>query len=192
MKKRLTLFLSILMLLCLSACGGGERKTPTDVQVSKKSSSIAPSSPATTTENEPSESAATELTPIHVGENGATDKLKVSFLDCFQMTQVPDGTYSYYEADEGFTYVISVLEIENISSEDMTIWPASDFEYYADNALAGACLLGYAPPSINGYQAIESETKVKPGRKVTGYVVAEVPVDTSHFEIEYEGMLFEN
>ncbi len=133
MKNRSALVLSVLMLLSLSACGGGSASSePVDGQVSESSSqtlSVDNSSDiastessfeisaiedfpeTTTTGDDSSETAVVNSTPIHVGEVGIIDGLKVSFIDCFPMEQVKEGTYLSYKPEEGFIYMISVLDI---------------------------------------------------------------------------------
>lgn len=125
-----------------------------------------------------------------IGETAPTKKFNVTLVDFFTMKRVDESKYFYFSAADGFTYGIVVFEIENKTAEVETIWPASDFEYYADNSLVEGSLLGYTPPTINGYTAIESETELAAGRKIKGYVVADIPDNTKELEIEYDGATF--
>lgn len=125
-----------------------------------------------------------------IGETASTKKFNVTLVDFFTLKRVNESKYLYFSADDGFTYGIVVFEIENKTAEAETIWPASDFKYYADNSLVDCSLLGYTPPTINGYAAIESQTELASGRKIKGYVVADIPDNTKELEIEYDGATF--
>lgn len=130
------------------------------------------------------------LPKYELGETAPTKNFNVTFVDFFTKSRVNESKYSYYSPDEGFLYGVLVFEIENKTAESIELWPASDFEYYADNALVDGSILGYTPPAINGYTAIESETELAAGRKIKGYVIADIPVDTNELEIEFDGATF--
>lgn len=130
------------------------------------------------------------LPKYEIGETAPTKNFNVTFVDFFTKSRVNESTYFYYSPDDGFLYGILVFEIENKTAESIKLWPASDFEYYADNALVDGSIFGYTPPAINGYSAIEGETELAAGRKIKGYVVADIPADTNELEIEFDGATF--
>lgn len=130
------------------------------------------------------------LPKYELGETAPTKNFNVTFVDFFTKSRVNTSKYSYYSPDEGFIYGVLVFELENKTAESIELWPASDFEYYADNALVDGSILGYTPPAINGYTAIESETELAAGRKIKGYVIADIPVGTNELEIEFDGATF--
>lgn len=143
------------------------------------------------TEEETTVKLAPNKEKVGVGETVTSEKFNIALLNFTTTNKVFEDSYSYYEADEGMIFVIAVFRIENLTQGNETIWPASDFEYYADNVLCDGCKLGIVPPNINGYPDISSDDELKPGRVIEGYVACEVPVASKILEIEYEGFIFE-
>lgn len=88
-----------------------------------------------TTINPSPDSMNVETKKVGMGETVTSEKFNITLLNFTTTNKVYEGSYSYYEADEGMIFVIAIFRIENLTQGNETILPASDFEYYADNIL---------------------------------------------------------
>lgn len=205
MQNKISIVLaSVLVLIFLSSCGVSQAEY--DKVVAERDALQALLDTTETQDNtdfedddqEDSDSSdstsAQPLTPIShtmIGEMVTTDTLNITLLDCTTMERVYESSISYYEASEGMMYAILPFRLENTSMKDEQVSSHFDFKYYADNVLCQSVTLGYWPPNVGGYPAIDSDDVLAAGRAIEGYVACEVPLDAQVLEIEYEGFIFE-
>lgn len=105
------------------------------------------------------------------GEVVEGESCKVTYLSCGEVES--DGIFM--NPDEGHKIIKFEFEVENTSSNDLSVTTAN-FKCYADNASCDA----------NYFVGDMLSATLSSGRKVKGNVCFEVPVDASVIEVEYQ------
>ena len=105
----------------------------------------------------------------NAGDTVETDNLKITYLSCDEY--ISDN--EFIQPKDGFHYITCAFEFENTGTSDESVSEFS-FDCYADGAAMEGVYLE------NGLNA-----KISAGRKASGNVTFEVPVDADTVEVEY-------
>lgn len=169
MKKTISLILTVTLLLAFAvfALGSGDSE---DTKVEKNTQTQEDGS----SENEN----ANGRTEIRVGETLNVNELKITYDSVEKWTS----DNQFIQPAEGKQFIRLHFSIANNTNSDQYIG-SYDFECYADGE---KCELSYMGDDTLSFDSISS------GRKISGYVYFEVPVDASEIEVEYETSIWSN
>jgi predicted nucleic acid-binding Zn ribbon protein len=107
---------------------------------------------------------------FQVGDIIETSDLIITYLSCDEF--VSDN--AYLQPKDGYHYIYCEFEFENISDSDQYVG-YFDFDCFADGQSCDGC-----------YQMDDNlSATISPGRKATGTVAFEVPLDAQTVEVEY-------
>lgn len=132
-------------------------------------------------------------------ERGQTENYAVTLLDGTTVNKVWENDYRYYEAGAGKTFLILAFEIENTTDATQDIWVASDFDVSVDAYQCDLTRFGFTPPAIEmsgiSYEALGSDIittayQLGSGKRVQGYLAAEIPEGGTICEIVFDGATF--
>lgn len=108
-----------------------------------------------------------------VGDTYENKNLKMTYTNCYEFTD-----YEEYNApSEGNKIICAEFEFENIGKSDETVM-YTDFNGYADGYEVEQ---SYAPDGTG----MDFSLSMSPGRKGTGKIAFEVPIDATEVEIEF-------
>lgn len=169
MKKSLSLILTVALLLTFAvfALGSGDSEEAKVEQTSQTQEAAAPQ-----------ESTASGRTEIHVGETLNVNELKITYDSVEKWIS----NNQFIQPADGKQYIRLHFSIANDTNADQYIG-TFDFECYADGA---KCDMLYTGDDTLSFDSISS------GRKTSGYVYFEVPVNASEIEVEYETSFWSN
>lgn len=161
-----------------SAGSGDKSDTPTTAVVSSQTSTTAEEttkSPETEMETESEEGVKDKYC---VGDTWENKTLKMTYTNCYEFTD-----YNEYNApSEGNKIICAEFEFENIGKSDTTVM-YTDFNGYADGYEVEQ---SYAPDGTG----LDFSVSMSSGRKGTGKIAFEVPVDSQEVEIEFSPNMF--
>lgn len=168
MKKSLSLILTIALLFVFAVLAFGSGSSETSVEQNTQTQETA----------KPDESSADKRNEVHVGETLNVNELKITYDSAETWTS----DNMFIQPADGKQYIRLHFTIANDTNSDKYI-SASDFECYADGE---KCDVEYLGDDRLSFDSISS------GRKTSGYVYFEVPVNASEIEVEYETSFWTN
>lgn len=163
MKKLLSMILTVVLIFAFAgfALGSGESE---DTKVTKDSK---------TQETASSEgNSASGRNEVHIGETLNANELKITY----DSVEKWDSGNMFIQPADGKQFIRLHFSIANDTKADQYIG-AVDFECYADGE---KCEMQYTGDDMLSFDSISS------GRKTSGYVYYEVPVNATEIEVEYE------
>lgn len=173
MKRRIALFMAIIMVLMIIVSGCGKQADPNASASASPSDSATPSESASPSESAPAKSSVDTLT-VNVGPDPDTiDPALNSSVDGATLiihgfeglmtldkngTPVPGQAASYKVSDDGKVYTFTLRD--NLKWSDGKALTANDFVYSWNRAAAPATAsdYGYMFEVIDGYDAVQAET----------------------------------
>ena len=169
MKKPLATILTVALILAFAvfALGSGESEGTADPKDTKAQE------PAATENN--SQSGRQE---VRAGETLNANDLKITYDSAEKWTS----DNMFIQPADGKQFIRLHLSIANDTKSDQYIG-AANFECYADGV---KCKMQYLGDDALSFDSIS------PGRKVSGYVYFEVPVDADIIEVEYDMSVLTN
>lgn len=169
MKKIFALFLALIMMLSLCACGS----TPDEHPV--KETGVA-TKPATTTPKE------TEPITFNIGDTAVFSNLKITANEIQE-----SAGEEFFTPDEGNVFVGIQFTIENISNEPQAVSSLMMFETYlndikCDYSIAAACV--FDEGTLDG--------EIASGKKLVGWYSVEVPANWESLEVIFNNDILSN
>lgn len=173
------IIIAVVVLVIIGALGSGGNtentkpvantdQSPTNTKASTETDAPTSKSDTDTT----SENVNSDKTTFSTGETWENKYMKVNYLECGNYTDYNE----YFPPADGKKVVYATFEFENVSSSDQVAM-YTDFTCYAD----GYSCDGYYYADDSGF----SQT-LSAGRKCTGTVYFEVPVEATDIEFEYD------
>lgn len=129
-----------------------------------------------------------------IGERVASDTWAITLVDYVLATEI-ENQYSTFESripHENKVYGIPILEIENLTDDELIIDPLKIVQYVDDITYNSEPFYADAPTVCKGYEllgAYGDVPSVAPHRKRVGWITSQIPVDTTYVEIEYQGLV---
>lgn len=165
MKKTLSLILTIVLLLTFAvfALGSGDSENTTVTKDSKTQET-------TSSENK----SADKRNVVHVGETLNANEFKITYDSAEKWTS----DNQFIQPGDGKQFIRLHFSVVNNTKSDQYV---ADFECYADGV---KCEEHYTGDDTLFFDSISS------GRKISGYVYFEVPVNAKEIEVEYEASLW--
>lgn len=128
-------------------------------------------------------------TPENTSLNGTTEKTEFSVGDTVEQQDVQvtfvgttESTGSeYVQPTDGNIFLICEFEIENNSSNDISVSSIANFEAYCDDYAVNQSIMGLQAPEAADKNQLDGQ--VAAGKKMNGVIVYEVPADYKSFEI---------
>ena len=170
MKKFLSILLTIALLLTFAAFALGSSSTE-DTKVEAKESAETVAAPQ-------QEADKNERTEIRVGETLNVNEFKITFDSAEKWSS----DNQFIEPKEGKQFIRLHFSVANDTKSDRYV-SSAEFDCYADGE---KCDLSYYGDEMLSCDSISS------GRKTSGYVYFEVPVNAQQIEVEYETSLWTN
>lgn len=175
MKKPLATILSIALILAFAvfALGSGESEgtaEPKDSKAQEPAASEKAAATEKTSQNQRQE--------VRAGETLDVNGLKITFDSAEKWTS----DNMFIQPADGKEFIRLHFSIANDTKSDQYVG-AVDFECYADGA---KCKMQYSGDDVLSFDSISS------GRKISGYVYFEVPVNATSIEVEYETSFWTN
>lgn len=165
MKKTLSIILTVVMLFTFAAfaLGSGESENTT---VTKSSQNQETTSSESKNENKRDE--------VHVGETLNVDEFKITY----DSAEKWNSNNQFIKLDEGEQFIRLHFSFVNDTDSDQYV---GSFECYADGE---KCDEHYGEDDALLFENISS------GRRASGYVYFEVPVNAEKIEVEYEDTIW--
>lgn len=119
----------------------------------------------------------TVKTEFGVGETAEYEDIQVSLVKVIQSK----GDDMFIKPDDGNVFEICVFEIENNSSEDITISSLTCFEAYCDDTSLNQDIMGLQTPEAEKYGQLDGD--IAAGKKMKGAIVYQVPKKWKELEV---------
>ncbi len=186
MKKPLATILTVALILAFAvfALGSGESEGTADPKDTKAQEPAASEKAAATEPAASEKAAATEKNSqnqrqeVRVGETLNVNDLKITYDSAEKWTS----DNMFIQPADGKQFIRLHFSIANDMKSDQYVG-AANFECYADGA---KCKMQYTGDDILSSGSLSS------GRKISGYVYYEVPVNATSIEVEYETSFWTN
>ncbi len=172
----------VVLVLISAAAGGGDKDESKQASNTNNTSNNSESSQNvsqdTSKETTPQETKEETKDKYNVGDIWENKTLKMTYTNCYEFTD-----YNQFNAPADGNKIICVeFEFENIGKSDTSVM-YTDFHGYADGYEVNQ---SYAPDGTG----LEFSVKMSAGRKGTGKIAFEVPVDAQAIEIEFSPNMF--
>jgi len=112
------------------------------------------------------------------------DDIRITLNDALMYSSLGD-EYMINTPAEGKEYLVFFFDVENLDDDDLYLSSYS-FDGYVDGYSVNAKTI---LDDIDGYEEISSN--LAPGKKISGYVLFEVDINWSNFEIRYNEIDFD-
>ena len=176
-----TIIVLVVIGLIGSCFGGGSKKTDSKVTTTAIAQSESSSAKIETTVTDATiaETAVQKgKDKYSVGDTWEDKHLKITYTESYEFTD-----FNQYNAPtEGYRIVCAAFEFENIGKSDTTVM-YTEFHGYADGYEVNQ---SYTPKGTG----LDFNVKMSAGRKGTGLVAFEVPIDAKEIEIEFSPNMF--
>lgn len=118
-----------------------------------------------------------------VGDTITRNGLEITLTRAGTTNYVSDGSYSYYEPDDGNTFVILFFSIKNTSDQAQRFNATSVFDVFVDNY--SDSFTGFLGTEIEGYDDLsdQSYTDIPKGKSIKGYKVIQAPENFKKIEL---------
>lgn len=131
-----------------------------------------------------------EKTEYKVGEIASSGDIGICVTNWRSVNRVDDG-YRYYSPDSGNEIYLIFIELQNNSDSECSVRILNDVTFYMDDYECEMVGLGYSPPTIDGKPALNKAgfndpIKIKPERKVSGYLSLQAPPTWGTFELVFQ------
>lgn len=175
MKKPLATILTVALILAFAvfALGSGESEGTADPKDTKAQEPAASEKAAATEKNSQN-----QRQEVRVGETLNVNDLKITYDSAEKWSS----DNMFIQPADGKQFIRLHFSIANDMKSDQYVG-AVDFECYADGA---KCKMQYTGDDILSFGSLSS------GRKISGYVYYEVPVNATSIEVEYETSFWTN
>lgn len=160
----------IVLLLIIVASSGGDNSSQNTSKTTLSEGNAGETSSTVQTENQ---STPETKTKYSVGEVFENDYIAVKYVSVDEDFK---GYSKYADIKSGYKIIKADFEFENVSNSDQYT-SAYDFDCYAD---------GYDCESFFYFDNSGFSTSLSAGKKATGSVCFQVPIDATEISIEYE------
>ena len=132
-----------------------------------------------------------ENTIYHVGDTLTRNGMKITLTSVQQTEYVSKSSYTYYEPDNGKTFVILFFDIKNTSNQTQRFNAISIFDVFVDDYADSFTSFLYT--TVDGEEDLSDQDykDILSGKSMSGYKVIEAPVNWKKIELTTRQGLFE-
>lgn len=130
-----------------------------------------------------SQNTAGETPTYTMGETLTRNGMKVTLTGAMQTDYIADGTYFYYEPDDGKHFVVMFFDIRNDSDQSQKFKVTAVFDPYVDDY--SSRFTSFLSTKINNMEGLtyNDYTDILPGKSLQGYAVIEAPDGWTKIEL---------